>query len=195
MDRKTYMEAMERELRRLPKEEREEAILYYSEYFDDAGPEHEAEVIEELGAPKETAAQILREVAIKRLEEPEKAAKKGLSTVWIVILGLCAAPIGLPLLLALITVGLALVICVLAVFFAVLFVGVTLLAAGVIGVGAGFYFMPTQFASALAVAGSSFMVVGIGLLFLLAGCYCCKVIFKGMAKGTRKLLTGGKDHE
>lgn len=195
MDRKMYMEALARELKRLPKEEREEAILYYSEYFDDAGPEHEAEVMEELGDAKALAAQILKEVAIKRLEEPGRAAKKGLSTVWIVVLALCAAPIGLPLLLLFLIVGLALAICVLAVFFSVVIIGVVFLAAGGLGVGVGFYFMPTQFANALAVAGSSLLLGGIGLLLLLGGCICCRAICRGMAYGTRKLLTGGKNHE
>lgn len=195
MDRKMYIEALNRELRRLPREEREEVILYYSEYFDDAGSEHENEVIEELGDAKALAAQILKEVAIKRLDEPGRAAKKGLSTVWIVVLALCAAPIGLPLLLVFLIVGLALAICVLAVFFAAVIIGAAFLAAGGIGIGVAVYFMPAQFANALAVAGSSLLLGGIGLLLLLAGCICCKIIFKGMANGTRRLLTGGKKHE
>ena len=57
MDKKTYMAELERELRRLPKADRDEALLYYAEYFDDAGPEHEAEALEELGSAKNAAEQ------------------------------------------------------------------------------------------------------------------------------------------
>lgn len=195
MDKKTYMEALKHELRHLPKADREEALLYYSEYFDDAGLEREAEVIEELGEAKDTAAQILKEVAIKRLEEPKRAANKGFSTLWIVILALCAAPIGLPLLLVILVVGIAMMTCVLALFFTLFVVGITLLVSGIAGIGAGIYFVPTQFANALAVAGSSLVVFGFGLLILMAAIFCCKAIFRGIARGTKKILTGGKCYE
>ena len=114
MNRNEYMKELEQALKRLPKAEREEALSYYNEYFDDAGPEREAEVMEELGDAKGIATQIVKEVALKRLAEPkpEKAARNGLSTLWIVLLALCAAPIGLPLLLAVVIFGLAMVIMV-----------------------------------------------------------------------------------
>lgn len=37
MSRNEYMKELELALRRLPKAEREEALSYYNEYFDDAG--------------------------------------------------------------------------------------------------------------------------------------------------------------
>ena len=43
MNRNEYMKELEQALKRLPKAEREEALSYYNEYFDDAGPEREAE--------------------------------------------------------------------------------------------------------------------------------------------------------
>ena len=49
MNRNEYMKELEQALKRLPKAEREEALSYYNEYFDDAGPEREAGVMEELG--------------------------------------------------------------------------------------------------------------------------------------------------
>ena len=59
MNRNEYMKELEQALKRLPKAEREEALSYYNEYFDDAGPEREAEVMEELGDAKGIAAQIV----------------------------------------------------------------------------------------------------------------------------------------
>ena len=58
MNRREYIERLEQLLLVLPKEEREEALLYYSDYFDDAGIENEADVIRELGSPEEVAAKI-----------------------------------------------------------------------------------------------------------------------------------------
>lgn len=58
MNRKEYMERLEQLLLLLPYEEREEALQYYSDYFDDAGIENEDRVILELGSPEEVAAKI-----------------------------------------------------------------------------------------------------------------------------------------
>ena len=43
MTRKEYMEQLRKYLKRLPKEDYENAIEYFSEYFDEAGPENEQE--------------------------------------------------------------------------------------------------------------------------------------------------------
>ena len=48
MNRADYMAALRRALSVLPEEERANALRYYEEYFDDAGPENEAKAIEEL---------------------------------------------------------------------------------------------------------------------------------------------------
>ena len=58
MNRREYLERLEQLLLVLPYEEREEALQYYSDYFDDAGAENEDKVIMELGSPEEVAAKI-----------------------------------------------------------------------------------------------------------------------------------------
>lgn len=58
MNRREYIECLEQLLLVLPEEEREEAIQYYSDYFEDAGVENEDSVILELGSPEEVAAKI-----------------------------------------------------------------------------------------------------------------------------------------
>ena len=45
MTRKEYMEQLRKYLKRLPKEDYENAIEYFSEYFDEAGPENEQHVM------------------------------------------------------------------------------------------------------------------------------------------------------
>lgn len=192
MNRNEYMLELEAALRRLPKEEREEALSYFREYFEDAGPEKEAEVIEELGDPKAAASQILKDVAIKRLEEPKAAAKKGLSTIWIVILALCAAPLGLPLLLVVFVLGLTAVIVLFAIFLSLFITGVSLAAAGLVSAAAGFYFLPSQAANGIFILGTALCETGIGLFLILGGCAVCKFIFNGLAGRMKKRLTGGK---
>ncbi|WP_434693334.1 DUF1700 domain-containing protein [Hungatella sp. SB206] len=193
MSRNEYMKELELALRRLPKAEREEALSYYNEYFDDAGREREAEVIEELGDAKESAAQIVKELALKRLEEPkpERAARKGLSTLWIVLLALCAAPIGLPLLLLVVVFGLAMVLMVFSIFVALFLSGVVFVAVGIVSIVAGFYFIPSQLASGIFILGTALGESGVGLLLICAGCASCKYIYQGMAGFTKRLLTRG----
>lgn len=58
MNRKEFMACLEDLLQNVPVEERESAILYYNDYFDDAGHEREADVILELGSPEKVAASI-----------------------------------------------------------------------------------------------------------------------------------------
>lgn len=45
MNRQEFMNQLAAELSRLPKEEIQAAMEYYSEYFDEAGPEREQETI------------------------------------------------------------------------------------------------------------------------------------------------------
>ena len=56
MNRKQFMEQLERLLSDITEAERQEALEYYEGYFDDAGPENEGEVIRELGNPGKVAA-------------------------------------------------------------------------------------------------------------------------------------------
>lgn len=58
MNRARFMEQLERLLSDISEEERREALEYYESYFDEAGPEKEASVIQELGSPEKVAASI-----------------------------------------------------------------------------------------------------------------------------------------
>lgn len=58
MNRIEFMKKLEALLRNISVDERKEAIQYYNDYFDDAGPENEDEVIKDLGSPERVAATI-----------------------------------------------------------------------------------------------------------------------------------------
>lgn len=131
MNRADYMAALRRALSVLPEEERANALRYYEEYFDDAGPENEAKAIEELGEPAKVAAQILadyRELTAVPHAQPikEKRRWRGISPLLLIVLVLLAIPIGLPLVFGagaiVLGVLLAIVVTVLAVIFAVLLI-------------------------------------------------------------------------
>ena len=58
MNRAEFMSRLTALLQDVPPAEREEAITYYNEYFDDAGVGNEAGVIASLGSPEELARSI-----------------------------------------------------------------------------------------------------------------------------------------
>lgn len=58
MNKEIFLRDLRNFLSDLPIEEREQAIKYYEDYFEDAGPENEQQVIQELGTPIDIAKQI-----------------------------------------------------------------------------------------------------------------------------------------
>lgn len=60
MNQKQFLEELAQLLQDIPEEERNEALEYYRCYFEDAGIENEASVLEELGSPKQVADSLKR---------------------------------------------------------------------------------------------------------------------------------------
>lgn len=58
MNRTEFIDQLSRLLCDLPENERQDALDYYNDYFDDAGPENEGMIIQELGSPGKVAAGI-----------------------------------------------------------------------------------------------------------------------------------------
>lgn len=96
MTKSEYMKKLSYSLRRLPKEDFNQAIDYFEEYFAEAGEENEQQAIEDLGSPEDAAKELIMNLAEKNMEQPPKTVKHSFKAVWIGILGICAAPIALP---------------------------------------------------------------------------------------------------
>lgn len=60
MNRREFIEQLRGLLTSLPYGEQEDALQFYEEYFDDAGPENEQRVIEELESPEAVARKIIQ---------------------------------------------------------------------------------------------------------------------------------------
>ncbi len=58
MNRRQYMDQLAYLLQDISEDERREALEFYEDYFDEAGPGQEDEVIAKLGIPEQVAAQI-----------------------------------------------------------------------------------------------------------------------------------------
>lgn len=87
MTRTAFLAALEQLLAPLPEAERKDALSYYEDYLDAAGPEKEAQTIAELGTPEEVAHKILEEQApADSSAAPASPAHKPRST-WRMVLG------------------------------------------------------------------------------------------------------------
>ena len=63
---------------RTPPDELERILAYYTEYFDEAGPQGEGRVIRELGTPAELVGRVLGAQGIARQRAPP-----GSGTAWV----------------------------------------------------------------------------------------------------------------
>ncbi|MFC5630688.1 MULTISPECIES: DUF1700 domain-containing protein [Streptococcus] len=96
MTRTEYLAELEKELRQLPKKDFQEAMDYFTEYFDEAGPENEADLMAELGTPQEAASDILVNVIGKEDFQSNKFFKRprsGKEIALLVGLILMASPV------------------------------------------------------------------------------------------------------
>lgn len=71
MSRVEFIQQLNRLLYDIPVYEREAAVQYYEDYFEEAGPENEGKVIQELGSPGRVAATIKADLKAEREKEEE----------------------------------------------------------------------------------------------------------------------------
>lgn len=79
MNRKKFIEELAFLLQDIEDAEREEAMQYYEDYFDEAGPENEQQVINDLGSPERVAA-IIKAGLDNQFDQDIKYSEKG----WII---------------------------------------------------------------------------------------------------------------
>ncbi|MDY3024227.1 DUF1700 domain-containing protein [Streptococcus hyovaginalis] len=119
MTRTEYLAKLDRYLHRLPEKDYQEAMDYFTEYFDEAGPENEAQVMTELGTPKEAAQDLLEQIWDKQ-EDRElsssrfKGLRLALLTLVVAPLSLLAILVAVPLVIAFLATILAFVVSALA---------------------------------------------------------------------------------
>ena len=211
MTRKEYMEQLRKYLKRLPKEDYENAIEYFSEYFDEAGPENEQQVMEELGEPKEAARELLLNLlqesvgdgkdstGEKETELPAEgsgnrrsaagqnaaASKKKRSPgkiILLAILVLCASPVSLALMFSVLAVLFAVVVVIAAVIFSLGVASIATIAGGIMVAGFGATLILKSVAAACMMVGGGFLMAGAGILVGVLTIYICKWCATGIGR-------------
>lgn len=199
MTREEYMAKLQKYLRKLPKQDYEDAIEYFNEYFSDTDEEGQQKLMEELGTPKEAAADLMCNLLDRKLQEQdtdieEKKSKKGIITLS--VLAILSTPVTVPLFIALFAVLFAVAICVVCVIFSdfiaafgVLLIGGKLLLRGLVS-------FPYSLSGALTVTGCGLFGIGCAILLYILGIYLCKWTGMLLVK-LAQVLAGkrGKNHE
>lgn len=192
MRKNEFLDELRKNLSKLPKEEIDAAVEFYEEYFNEAldhcDSEAERDKLEEMliaeaGSPQQVASRIKAEYAAKYLNSDDNTGKeKGgpknkLSAIWWIVIGICSAPVSIP-------VAVVTVCCIIGIF-ATLFAVMISIYAAIISIGIGGL---AAGAVAVVAIGGSAATVALFTGFALMGIAFAAVTGYGAVAGTRALI-------
>ena len=198
MDKYDFIRELEKELSGLSEEERNSAVSYYKELFEDAGSDREQELINNLGSPADIAESIRRESGTVAVHEksgntggsscsgaesessgensaPRTESKRDAGTALLLTaVLLLTSPVWLPVLISIY----AVIITILVTVFIIAFVfGIIGIAGIIIGIS-----------SLFAVPPVGLVVLGLGLLFTALTLICAPFLCKGIFHICRAII-------
>ena len=192
MTRTDYISKLTKYLRKLPQKDYEEALEYFMEYFEEAGPENEAQVIAELGTPKEAAHEVISRLLDEKIIEDKSSLRNKTTILWIAILAVLASPVALPILLFFLAMLLTLLVVIFAVIVTALALTFALLISGVYTFFTSFSLLNISLASTLFGGGLGLLMFGGALLLLLISFEICKLIVKLITLLIKWLIKKGR---
>lgn len=181
MNRNEFMRRLEILLSDISKEERDAALQYYRDYFEDAGAEHEAEVIRELESPEKVAETIKADLKreFQDVQEPPKTSN-GLKILLIVLIVLIGAPIILPVGFGLVVAALGIVIAAFSFFAGLVLGAVAIMGAGLVVIVVGIPLLVVALPAGLLSVGSGLLIFVVGLIGTAATVKLCMVMYPAM---------------
>jgi len=192
MTRTEYIAKLTKYLRKLPQKDYEEALEYFMEYFEEAGPENEARVIAELGTPKEAAHEVISRLLEEKIVEDKSSLRNKTTILWIAILAVLASPVALPILLFFLAMIMTLLMIIFAVIVTALALTFALLISGVYTFFTSFSLLNISLASTLFGGGLGLLMFGGALLLLLISFEICKLIVKLITLLIKWLIKKGR---
>ncbi len=199
MDRSRFMRELEELLQNIPAEERESALQFYNDYFDEAGVENEQEVIAEFESPQKVAAKIREDIYGEGQreeppvsnppqtwqEKPEKAPwsnnlVKILLIIAIVVVG---GPIIIPVVIGIACAVFGCLLAVIVLFFALVLVAFAIAISGIIVFIFGIPALFTSPGVGLALLGGGLILSAVGAAAVVAGIRLCMIVLPGIIRG------------
>ncbi|MGT2887869.1 DUF1700 domain-containing protein [Streptococcus didelphis] len=192
MTRTDYLAELDKYLQKLPKEDYQEAMDYYIEYFNEAGPEKEKEVIKELGSPKEAAQEILARLLDESLEQETDNSKHLGKIIWLTILSILAAPVTIPLVIALLSTIVVIIGTSVLFIFTLILLGLFLLANGIYMVFESFTYLSTSLASTSLSLGIGIIMASLSIITIIICIQVCSILIRICGRLVHKFLRKGR---
>lgn len=225
MNKVEFIEELKKRLEGLPSEEIENAINYYSEYFEDAGIDDETDVTISLGTAKEVAEQIILEYSLRNSEEivkvnlskdnenkynedehntkyfsneeyNKKEKKSKLPIILIAILAVLASPLLLGLGIGAVATIFGLAVGLFAIVISIIFGGGACILGGIVCIIATLFAVAQSgVPTTILFIGLSLIIIGIGIMFLWLSINGFKLLILACKKLIAKITKRSEKHE
>ncbi len=159
MNRKEYLQNLEKYLKNLSKEDFQDTLDYFNEYFDEK--ENDEQAIQELGSPKEAAHEILANLYDKEKTEDKPNTR---NMVWLTILSILAAPIGVPLAITLVALFITLLLIIFSLFLLLISLWIVLLSLAIAQLLLAFDLFTLSWSTSLLFTGLALICLALTLL-------------------------------
>lgn len=164
-----YLSEVLDELQEIPEADRFDLIQYYEEYFLDSGKTVD-EILEEYGTPKQFALKLKinyfsEEDDLGQEEVQQSSPKRQMRLIWLILLGLFASPILIPLALLFVAILVGSVIALFAIIFSTYVVCIVILGVGVVMTLAGLMVLGQSVVSGLFFVGLGLFATGAAIFF------------------------------
>ena len=193
MTKTEYLSQLRHYLKRLSKEDYEESMDYFTELFDEVGPDGEQALIAELGTPKEAAHEILSSLLENRLSQGQQVNKKRI--FWLGVLTVLAAPMAIPLLIAALCIIFAFVVTVFSLLLAFILVGLALILLAGSLLWDTISLVSSSLTLSVTALGTSLLSLGLGLCSLLIAYYLSHWSRIGFLCLVKFIVKRGTPHE
>ena len=164
-----YLNEVQKHLSGIPQKEAIELLEYYEEYFLDANLTLE-QIIEKYGTPKKFAQALKMTYFLEHDDENSTAVqpqntKHRLQLVWLIVLGLFASPLLLPVALSLFLVLFACCVVLFALLFSCYITVIALIFSGFFTLISAFGILAQSLVTFIFFTGIAFVAIGLGFIF------------------------------
>ena len=198
MNRVEYMTRLASMLQDIPVEERQEAMKYYNDYFDEAGEENEEKVAAELDSPEKVAAVIKAEIygrnntgetkaPVYPAEKEEKDTNNWWKILLIIVGGLFVLSIAGPIVLGVALTVLAVVVSVVIALIAFVIAAGCLAIVGIALFIGGLTQIAVALPEAFTLIGSGMILFAVGMVGVVLLVQLCFVAFPKMFRWIVKI--------
>lgn len=182
MNKTEYLDQLQKYLKRLPGEDYDNAMEYFTEYFEEVGEDGEQKAIEELGTPKEAAAEL-----ISHLLTDDKPSSIG-RVLRITCLAVFAAPIALPIALAGVALILAGILLAASLILCMFLAGASMVIIAVKMFLRGLAAVTVSTSGIFILTGTAIFGVGCSILVMILAVYASRWLKKGILKFSRWMI-------